>query len=337
MVTSTLTLQGVALPVETHNRFQTRKSVESIILGVALPVETHHRFQTLKSCQSTIVSFNNPRRAGHLKRRIAMADGNSAQTQSQSSLVVQERITLTNKHGQKLVGVLDDTGSRELVVLCHGFRSSKESGTLVNLAAALVSEGISAFRFDFSGNGESEGQFLYGNYWGEAEDLYTVILYFAGKERKVNTIIGHSKGGNIVLLYASKYHDISTVINISGRYALDKGIEDRLGKDFERRINEDGFIDVKNISGNVEYRVTKESLMDRLETDMKSAALSIPKNCRVLTIHGSKDEVIPVTDAFEFDKLITNHVLHVMDGADHCYNFHHNELASVVLSFIKSS
>jgi hypothetical protein len=265
-----------------------------------------------------------------------MADDNSAaQTQNRSSLVVQERITLTNKHGEKLVGVLDDTGSRQLVVLCHGFQSSKESGTLVNLAAALVSEGISAFRFDFSGNGESEGQFLYGGYWKEVEDLHTVILYFSGKERQMNTIIGHSKGGNIVLLYASKYHDISTVINISGRYALDKGIEDRMGKDFERRINKDGFIDVKNSSGNVEYRVTKEGLMDRLQTDMKSAALSIPKNCRVLTIHGSKDETIPVTDAFEFDKLITNHVLHVMDGADHCYNFHQNELASVVLKFMK--
>jgi len=264
-----------------------------------------------------------------------MADSNSAQTQNPSS--VQERITLPNKHGEKLVGVLDDTGSRQLVVLCHGFRSSKESDTLVNLAAALVSEGISVFRFDFSGNGESEGQFQYGNYWKEVEDLHTAILYFSGKERKVNTILGHSKGGNVVLLYASKYHDISTVINVSGRYALDKGIEERLGKDFERRINEDGFIDVKNRSGNVEYCVTKESLMDRLQTDMKSAALSIPKNCKVLTIHGSTDEVIPVTDAFEFDKLITNHVLQVIDGADHGYSFHQNELASVVVNFIKSS
>jgi len=266
-----------------------------------------------------------------------MADGNSAQAQNRSSMVVQERITLTNKHGEKLVGVLDDTGSRQLVVLCHGFRSSKESGTLVNLAAALVSEGISAFRFDFSGNGESEGQFLYGNYWKEVEDLHSVILCFSGKERQVNTIIGHSKGGDAVLLYASKYHDISTVINISGRYALDKGIEERLGKDFECRINEVGFIDVMNRSGNVGYRVTKESLMDRLQTDMKSAALSISKICRVLTVHGSSDEIIPVTDAFEFDKLISNHVLHVMDGADHCYNFHQKELASVVLNFIKSS
>lgn len=268
---------------------------------------------------------------------IVMAEDNSAQGQNRSPVIVQERIIVPNKDDKKLVGLLDDTGSRELVIICHGFRSSKESETLANLATALNSNGISAFRFDFSGNGESEGEFLYGNYWNEVEDLRAVVLYFSGKERKVNTIIGHSKGGNAVLLYASKHHDIvGTVINISGRYDLTKGIEDRLGKDFERRINEDGFIDATNQQGNVVYRVTKESLMDRLQTDMKSAALSISKNCRVLTIHGSKDEIIPVTDAFEFDKLIPNHSLHVIDEANHSYTLHQNDLASVVLNFIKA-
>ncbi|GLJ05580.1 hypothetical protein SUGI_0020680 [Cryptomeria japonica] len=268
---------------------------------------------------------------------ITMAEGNSSNGQKPFPVIVQERITIPNKDGVKLVGLLDDTGSKDLVIICHGFRSSKESGTLANLATALTSNGISAFRFDFSGNGESGGEFLFGNYWNEVEDLRAVVLYFSGKERKVNTIIGHSKGGNAVLLYGSKHHDIvGTIINISGRYDLTKGIEDRLGKDFERRINEDGFIDVTNKDGNVIYRITKESLMDRLQTDMKSAALSIPKSCRVLTIHGSKDEIIPITDAFEFDKLIPNHSLHVIDEANHSYTFHRNDLASVVLNFIKA-
>uniref|UniRef100_A0A0D6R8A1 Serine aminopeptidase S33 domain-containing protein n=1 Tax=Araucaria cunninghamii TaxID=56994 RepID=A0A0D6R8A1_ARACU len=274
------------------------------------------------------------RNSGRLISIITMAEGNS---ENRSSAVVQERIIIPNKHGEKLVGVLDDTGSRELAVFCHGFRSCKEHNPLAGLATTLTSDGISTFRFDFSGNGESKGQFLYGNYWKEVEDLQSVVLYFTGKERKVNTIIGHSKGGNCVLLYASKYHDIvDTVINISGRYALEKGIEERLGKDFKHRINEDGFFDVKDKLGNMAYRVTKESLMDRLQTDMKSAALSIARSCRVLTIHGSKDEIIPVTDAFEFDKLIPNHTLHVIDGADHVYSFHQNDLAPVILNFMRS-
>lgn len=53
-----------------------------------------------------------------------------------------------------------------------------------------------------------------------------------------------------MLLYASKYRDISTVVNVSGRFYMDKGIEERLGKDFLERIKKDGFIDVKNKAGN---------------------------------------------------------------------------------------
>ena len=35
------------------------------------------------------------------------------------------RVEILNKYGEKLVGVLHDAGSKKLVILCHGFRSSK--------------------------------------------------------------------------------------------------------------------------------------------------------------------------------------------------------------------
>ena len=53
-----------------------------------------------------------------------------------------------------------------------------------------------------------------------------------------------------MLLYASKYHDIHTVVNVSGRYNLKRGIEERLGEDFYERIKKDGYFDVQNSKGN---------------------------------------------------------------------------------------
>lgn len=52
-----------------------------------------------------------------------------------------------------------------------------------------------------------------------------------------------------MLLYASKYHDVPTVVNVSGRYNMWRGIEQWLGKNFLERIKKEGFIDVKNKSG----------------------------------------------------------------------------------------
>ncbi|KAJ7966424.1 alpha/beta-Hydrolases superfamily protein [Quillaja saponaria] len=218
---------------------------------------------------------------------------------------------IQNYHGEKLVGILHDAGSMELAIVCHGFQSSKERIPMVNLAAALEKDGVTAFRFDFAGNGESDGSFQYGNYYREADDLRTVVQYFREKKYVIIAIVGHSKGGNVVLLYASKYNDVPTVVNISGRFNLARGIDGRLGKDFMQRIKQNGYIDVKNRRGEFEYRVTQKSLMDRLTTDTHAACLLIHQNCRVLTIHGSADKIVPVEDAFEFAKFTPNHeILH---------------------------
>lgn len=253
------------------------------------------------------------------------------------AMAFRRRVVIQNDHGEKLVGILHDTGSDELVIVCHGFQSSKERIPMVNLATAFEKEGISVFRFDFSGNGESEGSFQYGNYRRETDDLRAVVQYFHGKEHTVTAIIGHSKGGNVVLLYASKYRDIHMVVNISGRFNLERGIEGRLGRDFLQRIKQKGFIDVKNRRGKFEYRVTEESLMDRLTTEARAACLAIQDDCRVLTVHGSMDKIVPTEDALEFSKLIANHDLCIMEGADHNYTSHQDELASVVVNFVKDN
>ena len=253
------------------------------------------------------------------------------------SIISQQQITIRNNFGENLLGILHDAGSSNLVIFCHGFRSSKESKTITSLADVLTNEKISVFHFDFAGNGDSEGSFQYGNYWREVDDLRAVILYFSRQKRQVDAIVGHSKGGNVVLLYASVYHDVSTVINISGRFNLKRGIEERLGKDFMQRIRKDGFVDVTDKKGRLMYRVTKDSLEDRLSTDMHAACLSVDQNCRVLTVHGSEDEIVPFQDALEFSKLIINHKLHIIKGADHRYLSHQLELAKTLLEFIRSN
>lgn len=217
----------------------------------------------------------------------------------QNPSIQQQKIIIPNKYGNKLVGILHEAGTKEIVILCHGLRASKEDNIMTQLAAALENAGISSFRFDFTGNGESEGSFEFGNYWREVDDIHSVAQHFHEANRRVMAIIGHSKGANVVLLYASKYHDVKTVANLSGRYDLKAGIEDRLGNNFLERIRKEGFIELKTKSGSVEYRITEESLKDRLSIDMHEACLQIDKECRhdrFLTVHGDADTIIPVGD-----------------------------------------
>ncbi|KAH8951831.1 hypothetical protein BDL97_09G050900 [Sphagnum fallax] len=255
--------------------------------------------------------------------------------------VVVEKLEVVNAAGVKLVGILEEGRKRreELCILCHGFQSSKELPALVTIAAAVVQEaGMSSFRFDFTGNGESGGEFAYGNYWREVEDLRAVVEFWRARGRRIVALIGHSKGGNAVLLYASKYQDVGIIVNISGRFDLRRGIRGRLGgKERLQQLKEEGFLDVRDNAGNLEFRVVKQDIQERLSTDMHRASISIPHQCRVLTIHGSADELVPVEDAHEFAKRISNHVIRIMEGADHKYKLQQQEIASLILDFLQSN
>ncbi|KAL0736071.1 hypothetical protein Bca4012_012281 [Brassica carinata] len=243
-----------------------------------------------------------------------------------NSEIQHRRVVIENSHGEKLVGVLHDTGSIKTVVICHGIHSSKDRIPMLTIANVFERANISSFRFDFAGNGESQGSFRYGNYRREAEDLRSVLQHLRGENRVISAIIGHSK---------AKYKDVQTVVNISGRFFLERGMERRLGKDYFTRIKENGFIDVRNRKGKFEYRVTEESLMDRLGTNTHEACLSIHENCRVLTVHGTNDRIVHVTEASEFAKYIKNHKLCLIEGADHEFTSHQDQLASTVLAFFK--
>lgn len=48
------------------------------------------------------------------------------------------------------------------------------------------------------------------------------------------------------------------------------------------------------------------------------------------------DKIVPVEDAYEFNKFIPYHKLRIIEGADHEYTWHQDELASIVLDFIKA-
>lgn len=43
------------------------------------------------------------------------------------TVICEQRILIPNEHGEKLVGLLHQTSSKKLVILCHGFRATKAS------------------------------------------------------------------------------------------------------------------------------------------------------------------------------------------------------------------
>lgn len=149
------------------------------------------------------------------------------------SSATEQRVEFLNQHKERLVGTFVDVpGSAACAVLCHGLMAWRDSANYPVLAAALASEaGMSSLRFDFAGCGESDGAFAIAHNRREAEDIRSAVEWVRqSRGKRVQLLVGHSKGGANVLLYSAKYDDVPQVVNLAGRYDMARGIKERYGQ-----------------------------------------------------------------------------------------------------------
>lgn len=71
---------------------------------------------------------------------------------------------------------------------------------------------------------------------------------------------GHSKSGNNVLLYAAKYDNIPLVVNIAGRFDMERGIAERFGKDIFDILKKEGQVPwtTRNSRGEFKWTLTQK-------------------------------------------------------------------------------
>ncbi|KAI3711556.1 hypothetical protein L1987_70095 [Smallanthus sonchifolius] len=175
-------------------------------------------------------------------RKMAAGDFTTTSANLEQNTGVEiQKIIVQNNCGDKMVGLLHETGSKEIVIVCHGFKCTKYDGGALFCIGKARDQCLS-LRFFWKRS-------ITNNHRKEVDDLHAVIQHFTAANRVVTAIIGHSKGGNCVVLYASLHHDIPIVFNVCGTYNMHMGLEERLGKYYLERAKKDGFIDVKSHTG----------------------------------------------------------------------------------------
>jgi alpha/beta superfamily hydrolase len=127
--------------------------------------------------------------------------------------------TLTTRHGQQLVGVIDYPAGAGAVartlVLCHGYGGDMAGRYLRQIAATLTEAGVATVRFDFTnGAGKSDGALSDASVSGYADDLDDVLdlVRMQPRLRGATPIIGgHSYAGMPVIVVAARRRDIRGV------------------------------------------------------------------------------------------------------------------------------
>lgn len=118
--------------------------------------------------------------------------------------------------GETLSGLLDmpDEDPKAYALFAHCFTCSKSLGVIRNISKQLTGEGIALLRFDFTGLGQSGGEFANTTFSTNTEDLVAAARFLEREYSPPAALIGHSLGGTAVLAAAALIPNATCVATI---------------------------------------------------------------------------------------------------------------------------
>lgn len=226
---------------------------------------------------------------------------------------MEQRVTFGNGKGGRLAGVLHlppGTANGFGVILCHGMESSKESLKHLRLGESLSRAGFTVLRFDFTGAGESSGDFESITCTRQVEDLAAAHELMRERGLARVGVVGSSMGGTTALVYAGAAEGVAAVATLAAPFDPRELLE----RDFPPKAIElwraQGFIGFNG------RRLTTDFLEEALTIDVAAAVALI--ECPVLVIQGDADATVPAAQAAALHgALPAEKELCILPGADH--------------------
>ena len=220
-----------------------------------------------------------------------------------------------NRDGVTLAGALEEptTPRRGVAVFAHCFTCHKNVHAASRVSKGLRDHGFAVLRFDFTGLGQSEGDFANTNFSTNLEDLRSAINALKDDGMTVDLLVGHSLGGAAVLAVAHEFEDIKLVATIGApsdpAHVLHLFDDNAISK-----IKANGQAEVA--LGGRPFTVRKEFIEDVNEVSLIEKLSSNRKP--LLICHSPTDSIVSVEHArkiYEAAKHPKNFVS--LDGADH--------------------
>lgn len=127
-----------------------------------------------------------------------------------------QNVEFSNAAGDPLSGVLEmpDGEAAAWAIFAHCFTCSKKSLAASRVARGLAERGIGVLRFDFTGLGESGGDFSVSGFSSDVADLAAAADWMAASGRAITLMIGHSLGGAATVVAASALESVKAVVTI---------------------------------------------------------------------------------------------------------------------------
>ena len=226
-----------------------------------------------------------------------------------------EKLTFENDLGDRLAARLDlpvDGDPIAYALFAHCFTCSKNLKAVANISRALNRQGIAVLRFDFTGLGESEGDFADTNFSSNVDDLVAAAVFLEEEYAAPSILVGHSLGGAAVLQAAHHLPSVKAVATIGAPY--DPQHVEHLFSSSLEDIEQEGEATV-SIGGRP--FIVKQQFLDDLRSRQAKDNLATLRRA-LLIFHSPVDNIVDVENAALIFKAARHPKSFVsLDHADH--------------------
>ncbi len=226
-----------------------------------------------------------------------------------------QNLHFRNEDGDRLAARLDlpaDGEPTAYALFAHCFTCSKNLTSVGHISRALTQAGFGVLRFDFTGLGESEGDFADTHFASNVADLVAAARFMEADFEAPRILIGHSLGGAAMLMAAGDIESAVAVTTI-GAPCSPEHIRHLFVDDMDE-ISEKGEADVR-LAGRV-FTIRKQFVDDLERHNTRDALADLGK--ALLILHSPVDQIVGIDNAAH----IFQHAKHPksfvsLDEADH--------------------
>jgi len=205
-----------------------------------------------------------------------------------------EKVTFEGASGDRLDARLERPNGpvRAWALFAHCFSCSKDVHAAQRISRRLTTHGYAVLRFDFTGLGQSEGDFANTNFSSNVADLIKAADYLREAHGAPSLLVGHSLGGAAVIAAAPSIPEVKAIATLNAP-ADAEHVRHHFSQDDVKAIEANGAAKV-SLAGR-DFTIKKQFL-DDIE-DQKLDAIVGKLKAALLIAHSPVDETVGIENA----------------------------------------